>query len=292
VHTLVCSSAPASGGGGWRGCGEGSVPLRPGTGNGPGPCGWSTGKGPRPCGRNTGKGPCPCGRGRRARASRRRPGQAEAASETPESGGLRGGLAPGRNPGGEMREGRHSLREGGTGIARPGGRWRRDAANVTETSPWGRRGRGQNRPVEHCSRIERVSLHSKALTDGAGVTSHEEAWGSAHLPHVTVTFSASPSEPRRPPPLLYRPGRGRGATSDLGAPRRSPDEPSPPPADPAISEAASACPGRLRDGRVPLPSAARPCDSRRRPVPTPASSAPTGRRRPPPISAPAPRRGR
>src|ERR1700712_2882240 len=61
--------------------------------------------------------------------------------------------------------------------------------------------------VELFFRIEQVSLHSKALTDGANVTSHEEPWSSARLPPVTVTFPASPHEPRRLPP----PGRGRGA---------------------------------------------------------------------------------
>jgi hypothetical protein len=103
---------------------------------------------------------------------------------------------------------------------------------------------------------------------------HEGTWSSARPPHVTVTFP--PSSSRTSPSAavegaaveLYRRigtvrlHRRLGA-SRCGAfighrptklhrhPRRS--APSPLLTDPAISEAASACPGRLRDCRVPCP---------------------------------------
>src|SRR5262249_35104669 len=70
----------------------------------------------------------------------------------------------------------------------------------------GRRGRpppfgpsaagGFPRAVELFSRIARPSLHSKALTDGAGVTSHEETWSSARTPRgVAVRPSGGEDQP-------------------------------------------------------------------------------------------------
>jgi hypothetical protein len=60
----------------------------------------------------------------------------------------------------------------------------------------------QGSAVELYSRIERVSLHSKDLTDGTYVTSHEETWSSTQASHVS---RALPDETRTgfarsPPP--------------------------------------------------------------------------------------------
>jgi len=165
------------------------------------------------------------GRPRCARAFRRRPGQAEAASETPGSGGFAGGagagtgslrgrsrrdeasagswrrgrggcgerITQGRSLCGEMSKGRGRCEETPEGRHVAG----RDGTEVPGTSP-GRHVRGgapgaQVGAVELYSRIARVSLHSKPLTDGTGVTSHEETWSSTRLPHLTVTFPSSPS---------------------------------------------------------------------------------------------------
>jgi hypothetical protein len=90
--------------------------------------------------------------------------------------------------------------------------------------------RGPGSPVELYSRIERVSLHSKVLTDGTGVTSHEETWGSARL------------RADRPVPM----------TPPTRPPRASPASLTPLLAPPAVSATATACQGRGRDGRVPF----------------------------------------
>ena len=102
--------------------------------------------------------------------------------------------------------------------------------NVTESSSPTRRARGPGRPVEPYRLIGPVSLHSKPLTDGTYVTSHEQTWGSTRLRDVPPVPATPPSRP----------------------PQASPASLAPLPDLPAVSATATACQGRGRDGRVPF----------------------------------------
>src|SRR3954469_2201166 len=85
--------------------------------------------------------------------------------------------------------------------------------------------------------------------------------------HAEVKFPTSPSRHRDVPAIfLTNPARSPTRSPPLVRTlRRSPH-------DPAISEAATACQGRLRNGRDPFPSADPPCDGRRRRIPSPGAS--------------------
>jgi hypothetical protein len=118
---------------------------------------------------------------------------------------------------------------------------------------------GPGPAVELFSRIERVSLHSKPLTNGTDVTSHEETWSSSRLAQLSVRFSATAARKAPLARTLSRPSRIS-----------------------AISEAASACQGRLRNGRVPFPGRQlQPPSNRPRSAPSSASVRPAPRRVPP-----------
>ncbi len=192
-----------------------------------------------------------------SRAFRRRPGQAVAASETPGTRGFAGEAGAGT-----ARLGRHCTATArrcrvrgrdGTGCRAYGERRHKDGTSMEETAQV-RRVRGRDgteapgtsrirhlrdgasrypgRPVEPFCRIGPVSLHSKGLTNGTYVTSHEETWSSTRPTHA---FHALPSglarnpHPRLPPktrPFRRRPQPARVA-SEMAAslPRPTPSHP-------------------------------------------------------------------
>jgi hypothetical protein len=181
----------------------------------------------------------PGGGGRRARASRRRPGRAEAASETPGTGGFRGGPSLGTG-------GRHG------DVSSPGG---------CCTSVRMRR-RRCDRPGHR--RVKCTGVGRPARKRHGGDVSLTPPSPVRAVPGVFVTGRPVPvTRPRRlsgetPQPRLspHRPGPLVGGHSLPGPPTRGPD-PFPVPRPPR------------RDGRIPCPSFHRlhgPLRARRGPV--------------------------
>jgi hypothetical protein len=114
------------------------------------------------------------------------------------------------------------------------GRRHGDAGNGTETYAFvGDPGR-PGRPVDLCSPVGDKGLR-------VGETCHGRRTSLAPSMRRRDIPGASVTHPRR---------ASHGSHTIPTAPGPSPSS-----HDPAISEAASACPGRLRDGRVPCPGA-------------------------------------